>query len=139
MTLLSEAATRFAHAKSESSWEILFPDPTNGGEITRQTEVAWVHVSYTDFDGAKTTQVFDHVKDAFTYTQTVEDFWGYVKEANKLNDKIAKDLLYQHLVDKMGGQVEQYGEDFLPHDIKKAINEIKEYFIADAENWAAAA
>lgn len=104
MPVLSEATIRFTHAKSNSAWEIMSPDPNNGGEITAQTEVAYVRVTYTNFDGNKTIQFFERLKDAHVYNQTIETFWEAIDAATTCN-KAAKDSCYQEILTMMGNQV----------------------------------
>jgi hypothetical protein len=134
MPVLSEATVRSAHAKANSAWEITSPDPNNGGEITTQTQVDFVCVAYTDFDGNKTIQVFKRLKDASVYTQTIETFWKAIDKANKCN-KATKASCYQEILTLMGNQVSTYGKDFLPHDLKKAVNEIEEYLNIEKTIW----
>lgn len=134
MPVLSEATARSAHAEANSAWEITSPDPNNGGEITAQTEVDFVRVAYTDFDGNETIQYFQRLLDATVYTQTIATFWKAVDEANKC-DKATKDSCYQNILTLMGNQVNTYGKDFLSHDLKKAVNEIEEYFNIEMTTW----
>lgn len=110
------------------------PDPNNGGEITAQTEVAFVRVTYTDLDGNKTVQFFERLVDAHVYNQTIETVWKLIDVANKSN-RADKDLSYQEILTLMGNQVSTYGQGFLPHDLKKAVNEIEEYFNIEMTVW----
>ena len=124
--LLSEAAERFAHADKASSWEIMSPDPNNGGEITAQTEVLYARVTYTDSDGNNTVQFLESLRDCCIYIKTITAVWELLDTANRSNEAV-KNICYQEVVNMMEGQVAIYGEGYLPPDIKQAINEIKEY------------
>ena len=91
-----------------------------------QTKVAW-NITYTDLDGNGTTQYFQRLEDTRVYSETIKLVWELIDKANGY-DKTTKDFCYQEVLTLMEGQVTTYGEGYLPHDLKTAINEIKEYF-----------
>ena len=143
MTILAESPARSTHAKLDSSWETAIMS-VGGGD---QTKVAW-NITYTDLDGNETTQCFQHLEDTDVYqglllpgttqyfqrledtrvySETIKLVWELIDKANGC-DKTTKDFCYQEVLTLMEGQVTTYGEGYLPHDLKTAINEIKEYF-----------
>ncbi|CAB9527730.1 hypothetical protein SEMRO_2058_G312870.1 [Seminavis robusta] len=122
MTILAESPARSTHAKLDSSWETTIMNIEEGD----QTKVAW-SITYTDLDGNKTTQYFQRLEDTHVYSKTIKLVWGLIDKANGC-DKTTKDFCYQEVLTLMEGQVATYGEGYLPHDLKTAINEIKECF-----------
>ncbi|CAB9518626.1 hypothetical protein SEMRO_950_G223740.1 [Seminavis robusta] len=122
MTILAENHARSTHAKLDSSWETAIMSIKGGN----QTKVAW-SITYTDLDGNKTTQYFQRFEDTHVYSKIIKLVWGLIDKANGC-DKTTKDFCYQEVLTLMEGQVATYGEGYLPHDLKTAINEIKECF-----------
>ena len=68
------------------------------------------------------------------YPKIIEGFWNVIDAANKC-DKTDKDRLYQSILDSMKQLVNAQGKSFLPHDVKKAMNEIEGYFNIELTVW----
>ena len=75
MPILSDATIRLAHTNSKEAWKIVFPEPNDGRPITVETELDFVHVTYTDLDGNKTSHFFQSLRDSHIYIQSIEYQW----------------------------------------------------------------
>ena len=129
MTVLSQATARLAHADPNgNAFDIKMGLNKDGNEV------GIFRVVYTDFDGNKTTEYFEKNEDATRYPKIIEGFWNVIDAANKC-DKTDKDRLYQSILDSMKQLVNAQGKSFLPHDVKKAMNEIEGYFNIELTVW----
>ncbi|CAB9503212.1 unknown protein [Seminavis robusta] len=134
MPVLFQAAAYLVHAKSNWAWEFMFPDPNSGGPITAQAAVVFVRVTYTERDGNRTVQGFGSLRDAYMYSQQIGTFWEAVDAANRCNE-VVKRVCYRQVLDLMNQQIGTYGQGYLPHELKRAMNEIEGYLNVALTVW----